>query len=69
VPHGSERVKESVDMQSGFTPSRKVRKGREAKKGLCLRVSSRLCDFAWAVLIFSHVLTPWARPRRPYRVY
>jgi hypothetical protein len=34
----------------------KVRKGRKAENGLRPCVSSRLCDIARAVLIFSHVL-------------
>ena len=44
-----------MDKHSGFTQSRKVRKGRKAKKRLSLCVPLRLSAFARAVLIFSQL--------------
>ena len=65
LTHGFEGVKKSQTGANCFTQRRKVRKGRKAKKGLRPCVSSRLCDFARAALIFSHLLTPWATFFRP----
>ena len=60
---GEEVVRQSEEERTGFIRrlTDKVRKGLKAKNGLPLCVSSRLCAFARAVLIFSQLWSLFSR--------